>query len=178
MFYPNERIALIIDGVNLHGVGRALGFEIDYHKLRSYFVTKGKLLRASYFTTTLENEEFSSLRGLIDWLHYNGFMVHEKQAREFTDNAGNRKIKGTMNVEMAMEAFELSEHIDHLIIFTGDGELRAMVEAVQRKGVRVTVVSSLKTSPPMVSDDLRRQCDNFVEFGPSGCCRAEPEIMM
>ena len=69
-----------------------------------------------------------------------------------------------MNVEMAVEAFELSEHIDHLIIFTGDGELRAMVEAVQRKGVRVTVVSSLKTSPPMVSDDLRRQCDNFVEF--------------
>jgi len=164
MFYPNERIALIIDGVNLHGVGRALGFEIDYNKLRKHFATKGRLLRASYFTTTLENEEFSSLRGLIDWLHYNGFKVHEKQAREFTDNTGNRKIKGTMNVEMAVEAFEQSSHIDHLILFSGDGELRAMVEAVQRKGVRVTVVSSLKTAPPMVSDDLRRQADNFVDF--------------
>ena len=164
MFYPNERIALIIDGVNLHGVGRALGFEIDYNKLRKHFATKGRLLRASYFTTTLENEEFSSLRGLIDWLHYNGFKVHEKQAGEFTDNTGNRKIKGTMNVEMAVEAFEQSSHIDHLILFSGDGELRAMVEAVQRKGVRVTVVSSLKTAPPMVSDDLRRQADNFVDF--------------
>jgi len=164
MFYQNERIALIIDGVNLHGMARALGFEIDYHKLRKYFEAKGKLVRASYFTTTLENEEFSSLRGLIDWLSYNGYKVHEKQAREFTDSAGNRKVKGTMNVEMAVESYELARHIDHLILFTGDGEMRALIEAVQRRGVRVTVVSSLKTSPPMVSDDLRRQADSFVDF--------------
>jgi uncharacterized LabA/DUF88 family protein len=164
MFYPNERIALIIDGVNLHGVGRTLGFEIDYNKLRKHFATKGRLLRASYFTTTLENEEFSSLRGLIDWLHYNGFKVSSKAAREFTDSQGHRKIKGTMNVEMAVEAMELAKHVDHLVLFSGDGELRAMVGAVQRMGVRVSVVSSLKTSPPMVSDDLRRQADNFIDF--------------
>lgn len=164
MFYKDEKLALVVDGVNLHGVARALGFEIDYRKLREAFETRGKIQRAAYYTTVLEQEDFTPLRPLLDWLDYNGFQVSTKPAREYTDSSGRRRIKGSMNVEMAVDLLEIADHIDHLVLFSGDGELRAMAEAVQRRGVRVTVVSSMKTQPPMVSDDLRRQADHFIEL--------------
>ena len=164
MFYKSERTAIIIDGVNLHGVARALGFEIDYRKLREDIAQRCRLVRSDYYTTILEQEDFSPIRPLVDWLAYNGFRVHTKSAREFTDQSGRRKIKGSIHVEITVDSLALARHVDHIILFSGDGELRAMVAAVQREGCRVTVCSSLKTTPPMVSDDLRRQADDFIDF--------------
>jgi uncharacterized LabA/DUF88 family protein len=164
MFYQNERIAIFIDGVNLHGMSKALSFDIDFKKLRDSFAKKGRLMHARYYTTILESEDFSPIKPLVDWLDYNGYIVSSKLARDFTDGSGRRKVKGTMNVEMAVDALTLSANIDHLVLISGDGELRSAVEALQRQGVRVSVCSSLKTNPPMVSDDLRRQADHFIEF--------------
>lgn len=164
MFYKDERIGLMIDGVNLNGVARALEFEIDFSNLRTLFAKKGRLVFANYYTTILEGEDYSPVKPLIDWLDYNGFNVTSKVARHFTDAEGRRKIKGSMNVEMAVDAVSMAQHIDHLVLFTGDGEMRAAVEAAQKLGVRVSVCSSMKTTPTMASDDLRRQANSFIEF--------------
>ncbi len=164
MFYRDERLALFIDGSNLYATARNLGFDIDYKLLRSEFLRRGKLLRAFYYTALLENEEYSPVRPLVDWLQYNGFTMRTKPAREFTDSQGRRKVKGNMDVELAVDAMELAAHVDHMVLFSGDGDFRSLVEALQRRGVRVSVASTTRSQPPMIADDLRRQADNFIEL--------------
>lgn len=159
----SERIALFIDGSNLYATAKALAFEIDYRRLLKEFGARGRLVRAFYYTAILEDQEFSSLRPLVDWLDYNGYRVVTKPAKEFIDAAGRRKLKGNMDIELAIDALELAPHIDRAVIFSGDGDFRTLVEALQRRGVCVTVVSTLVSQPPMVADELRRQCDEFID---------------
>ncbi|MEM1236035.1 MAG: NYN domain-containing protein [Pseudomonadota bacterium] len=164
MFYRDERLALFIDGSNLYAAAKSLGFDIDYKSLRKEFMGRGKLLRAFYYTALLENDEYSPVRPLVDWLHYNGFTMVTKPAKEYTDSQGRRKVKGNMDIELTVDAMELAPHVDHIVLFSGDGDFRPLIEAVQRKGVRVSVVSTIRSSPPMIADELRRQADNFIEL--------------
>ena len=164
MFDPREKIALFIDGANLYAASKSLGFDIDYRKLLKAFQKRGSLLRAYYYTALIEDQEYSSIRPLIDWLDYNGYKVVTKPAKEFTDSLGRRKIKGNMDIELAIDAMEQSAVVDHLVIFSGDGDFTTLVEALQRKGRKVSVVSTMATQPPMIADDLRRQADHFIDL--------------
>ena len=164
MFDPREKIAIFIDGANLYATSRSLGFDIDYRRLLADFREKGYLVRAVYYTALAEDQEYSSIRPLIDWLDYNGYKVVTKPLKEFTDAQGRRRTKGNMHIELVVDAIELAEHIDHFVLFSGDGEFRYLVEALQRKGKKVTVASTVKTKPPMIADDLRRQADHFMEL--------------
>jgi uncharacterized LabA/DUF88 family protein len=161
MTVPGEKIALFIDGANLYATAKSLGFDIDYKRLLREFQSRGYLLRAFYYTAVVEDQEYSSIRPLIDWLDYNGYTVVTK---EFVDQTGRRKVKGNMDIELAVNAMEIATHIDHMVLFSGDGDFRSLVEAVQRKGVRVTVASTVSTQPPMVADELRRQADIFLDI--------------
>ena len=163
-FYPEERIGLFIDGSNLYAAARALAFDIDYKRLLDYFSGKGRLIRAFYYTALMEEQEYSPIRPLVDWLDYNGYTMVTKPTKEFTDSQGRRKIKGNMDIELAIDVMEMAERLDHIVIFSGDGDFRRLVEAVQRKGVRVSVVSTVRSQPPMVADELRRQADYFMEL--------------
>ena len=164
MIDPREKIAVFIDGANLYATSRSLGFDIDYRRLLKDFREKAYLIRAVYYTALAEDQEYSSIRPLIDWLDYNGYKVVTKPLKEFTDAQGRRKVKGNMDIELAVDAVEIAEHIDHFILFSGDGDFRYLVEALQRKGKKVTVASTVKTQPPMISDELRRQPDHFMEL--------------
>jgi len=162
--YPTEKIALFIDGANLYSAARALNFDIDYKRLLDHFMEQGQLVRAFYYTALVEDQEYSPIRPLIDWLDYNGFSLVTKAAKEYTDATGRRKVKGDMDIEIAVDVMQMAESLDHIVLFSGDGDFRRLVEAVQRKGCRVTVVSTVKSQPPMLSDDLRRQADIFMEL--------------
>lgn len=164
LFYQEERLAMFIDGANLYAAARALGFDIDYKRLRDGFANEGRLVRAFYYTALVEDQEYSPIRPLVDWLDYNGYTMVTKPTKEFTDSMGRRKIKGNMDIELAIDVMEMAEHVDHIVLFSGDGDFRRLVEAVQRKGVRVSVVSTVRSNPPMVADELRRQADAFVEL--------------
>jgi uncharacterized LabA/DUF88 family protein len=164
IFYPEERLALFIDGANLYAAAKAVGFDIDYKRLLEHFAAKGRLIRAFYYTALIDDQEYSPIRPLVDWLDYNGYTMVTKPAKEFTDSAGRRKIKGNMDIEIAIDMMEMAESVDHIVLFSGDGDFRRLVEAVQRKGVRVTVVSTVRSIPPMAADELRRQADNFIEL--------------
>jgi uncharacterized LabA/DUF88 family protein len=159
-----ERIDLFIDGANLYASAKSLGFDIDYKRLLREFQGKGRLIRAFYYTALVEDQEYSSIRPLVDWLDYNGYSVVTKAAKEFVDSTGRRKVKGNMDIELAVNAMEMADHIDHMVLFSGDGDFRSLVEAIQRKGVRVSIVSTVATQPPMVADELRRQADEFVDL--------------
>ncbi|MBI1244188.1 MAG: NYN domain-containing protein [Alphaproteobacteria bacterium] len=163
-FYPQERLALFIDGPNLYNAARALNFDIDYRRLLQLFQSKGRLIRAFYYTALAEDQDYSPIRPLVDWLDYNGFTMVTKPMKEFTDTAGRRRFRGNMDIELAVDMMDLAERIDHAVLFSGDGNFRRLVEAVQRRGVRVSVVSTIRTQPPMVADELRRQADMFVEL--------------
>jgi uncharacterized LabA/DUF88 family protein len=163
-FYPADRIALFIDGANLYSAARSLGFDIDYKRLLDMFGGKGRLIRAFYYTALLEDQEYSPLRPLVDWLDYNGYTMVTKPTKEFTDATGRRKIKGNMDIELAIDVMEMAQYLDHIVLFSGDGDFRRLVEAVQRKGVRVSVVSTVRSQPPMIADELRRQADTFIEL--------------
>ena len=163
-FAQSERTALFIDGANLYAASRHLGFDVDYRNMLEFFRSKTNVIRAYYYSALLDTEEYSPLRPLTDWLAYNGYSLVTKTAREFTDATGRRRIKGNMDVELAVDMMEQAPRIDHAVLFSGDSDFRRLVEAVQRQGVRVSVVSSVRTSPPMVADELRRQADRFVEL--------------
>ena len=163
-FREDDRLAVFIDGAHLYATSRNLGFDVDYRKLREFTMKRGRLVRMYYYAAMIENEEYSPLKPLTDWLAYNGYTLVTKAAKEFTDGAGRRRVKANMEIEIAVDMLELAPMIDHAVFFGGDGDYRRMVEAVQRKGVRVSVVSSIRTSPPMVADELRRQADCFVEL--------------
>ena len=163
-FYPEERIALFIDGANLHAAARSLGFDIDYKRLLELFGEKGRLIRAFYYTALIEDQDYSPLRPLVDWLDYNGYTMVTKPTKEFTDAMGRRKVKGNMDIELAIDVMEMAQFLDHIVLFSGDGDFRRLVEAVQKRGVRVTVVSTIRSAPPMIADELRRQADMFVEL--------------
>jgi uncharacterized LabA/DUF88 family protein len=164
MFYEQDRIGIFIDGANLYAAARGLAFDIDYKRLLDLFASKGRLIRAFYYTALLEDQEYSPLRPLVDWLDYNGYTMVTKPTKEYTDAMGRRKIKGNMDIELAIDMLEMAQHLDHAVLFSGDGDFRRLVEAVQRRGVRVTVVSTTRSQPPMVSDELRRQADRFLEL--------------
>src|SRR5882757_240435 len=165
VFMPHsDKIAVFIDGANLHATAKALGFDMDYRRLLKEFHGRGTLVRAYYYTAVIEDLEFSSIRPLIDWLDYNGYTVVTKASKEFFDANGRRKVKGSMDVELAVDAMELAGHVDQIVLFSGDGDFRSLVEAVQRRGVRVTVVSTISTQPPMIADELRRQADVFTDL--------------
>ncbi|MDE5456698.1 NYN domain-containing protein [Bradyrhizobium sp. CSA112] len=164
MSSKSNRIALFIDGANLHATARTLGFDIDFKRLLKEFEGHGSLLRAFYYTAVIEDQEYSSLRPLTDWLSYNGYTVVTKAVKEFTDASGRRKAKANMNIELTIDAMELAEHVDQIVLFSGDGDFRSLVEAVQRRGVRVTVISTISSQPPMIADELRRQADVFTDL--------------
>ena len=163
-FYPDERVALFIDGSNLYATAKALGFDIDYKRLLGYFRNRARLVRAIYYTALMDDAEYSPIRPLIDWLDYNGYKVVTKPAKEFTDSMGRRKVKGNMDIELAIDAMQLSDNLDHIVLFSGDGDFRSLISAVQSKGRRTSVVSTLTTRPPMVADELRRQTDQFIDL--------------
>ena len=160
----SSRIVLFIDGANLYATAKALGFDIDYKRLLADFRTRGTLVRAFYYTAIIEDQEYSSIRPLVDWLDYNGYTVVTKATKEFIDASGRRKVKGSMDIELAVDAMELAGQIDQMMLFSGNGDFRSLVAAVQRRGVRVTVVSTIATQPPMIADDLRRQADVFIDL--------------
>ena len=162
--YPEDRTALFIDGANLYSAARALQFDIDYKKLLVEFRHRTRLIRAIYYTALLEDQDFSPIRPLVDWLDYNGYALSTKPAKEYQDGAGRRRIKGDMDVEIAVDMMELSANLDHAILFSGDGDFRSLVAAVQRRGVRVSVVSTVRSNPPMAADELRRQADTFIDL--------------
>jgi uncharacterized LabA/DUF88 family protein len=164
LFYPQERLGLFIDGANLYAAARSLGFDIDYKRLLDLFASKGHLVRAFYYTALVEDQEYSPIRPLVDWLDYNGYTMVTKPTKEFTDAFGRRKIKGNMDIELAIDVMEMAPFLDHIVVFSGDGDFRRLVEAVQHKGKRVSVVSTIRSTPPMVADELRRQADNFMEL--------------
>ncbi len=164
IFCPQERLALFVDGANLYGTAKALGFDIDYKRLLNLFAAKGQLLRAFYYTALVEEQDYSPIRPLVDWLDYNGFTMVTKPAKEYTDQAGRRRVRSNMDIELTIDMLEMAAHVNHVVLFSGDGDFRKLVEATQRKGVRVSVVSTIKTQPAMVADELRRAADNFIDL--------------
>jgi len=163
-FYGQERVALFIDGANLYAAARSLGFDIDYKRLLEVFSSRCNLVRALYYTALVEDQEYSPIRPLVDWLDYNGYTMVTKPTKEFTDATGRRKVKGNMDIELAVDVMEMVDHLDHIVLFSGDGDFRRRVEAIQRRGRRVTVVSTLRSQPPMIADELRRQADMFIDL--------------
>jgi uncharacterized LabA/DUF88 family protein len=159
-----NRTALFIDGANLYSTAKALGLDIDYRRLLKEFQSHGTLVRAFYYTVVNEDPEFSSIRPLLDWLDYNGFTVVTKPTKEFIDADGHRKVKGNMDIELAVDAMEVASRVDHIVLFSGDGDFRRLVEVVQRRGVRVTVVSTISSQPSAIADELRRQADAFTDL--------------
>jgi uncharacterized LabA/DUF88 family protein len=162
-FHKNERVAIFIDGANLHATARALGFEVDFRRLLVLFQQCARLVRASYYTP-LSDEEASNIKPLLDWLAYNGYNVVTKPVMFALDGDGCRRARGSMEIDLAVDALVLAASVDHIVLFSGDGDFRCLVAVLQERGKRVSVVSTLQSQPPMVADELRRQADQFVEL--------------
>jgi uncharacterized LabA/DUF88 family protein len=155
-----ETVTLFIDGANLYASAKLLGLNIDFRRLLREFQSRGDVLGAFYYTSVIEDQEYSSLRPLLDWLSHNGYSVVTKPTEEFVDANGQRRLKGNMDIELTVAAMEIAPRIKRMVLFSGDSDFTALVEAMQRCGVRVTVVSTVA----MVADRLRQQADQFIDL--------------
>jgi uncharacterized LabA/DUF88 family protein len=164
IFDAGDRVALFIDGANLYQSARALGFDIDYKRLLAAFSERARLARAFYYTALLDEQEYSPIRPLVDWLDYNGYTMVTKPLKEYSAGPGRRKFKGNMDVEIAVDVLEMAAYFDHAVLFSGDGDFRRLIDGVQRRGRKMSVVSTIRTQPPMVADELRRQADHFIDL--------------
>lgn len=173
-FYKDERLSLFIDGANLYSAARSLGLDIDFKKLLGEFRKRGRLLRANYYTTILETDEHNPVKPLVDWLSYNGFNTVTKVAREYTDREGRRRVRGNMDVELATDMLLAANYLDHIVLFSGNSDFRRVVEAITAKGVRLTVISTVKSQPQMIGDELRREADVFIDLDELGELVARP----
>jgi len=160
----NERIALFIDGTSLYASTKSLGFDIDYSRLLDHFGKSARLVRAFYYTTIYEGQDYNPVRPLADWLDYNGYTLVAKYAREFTDSQGRKRTKHSVAIDIAVDMMEIAPHIDHAVLFSGDGDFKRLIDAVQRKGVQTTVISTAHSHSPMIADDLRRKVDHFIDL--------------
>jgi uncharacterized LabA/DUF88 family protein len=163
----NRRIGLFIDGANMYSTMRKLRWDMDYQKLFDLFNSRGDVVYAGYYTAVLANRADSGVGKLIDWLDYHSWNVVTKPAKEYTTDDGERRIKGNMDMELAIDALIHSSHLDHVVLGTGDGDFKVLVQELQRKGIGVTVLSSLfrpEGSSPICSDELRRQANFFVKI--------------
>lgn len=163
-FHTHEKTSVFIDGSNLFATAKMLDFDLDYKKLLNWVKQRSLFVGAYYYTALIEDQDYSPVRPLVDWLDYNGFTIVTKPTKEFVNEHGQRKIRSNMDIELAVDMMEIASHVDHIILFSGNGDFRRLVEAVQKKGRRVTVVSTMKTSPPMVADELRRQANDFIDL--------------
>lgn len=164
LIHPDEKVIVLIDGANLHSTMKTLSFDMDYRKLHDVFSGLGRFVRANYYTAMVEEQDFSPIRPLVDWLDYNGYSVVTKPAKEYTDTNGRRRYKGDMDIEIAVDLLQAADYADHAFLFSGDGDFVAAIEAAKRRGLRVTVVSTIKSNPPMASDEIRRAADNFLDL--------------
>lgn len=164
-FRPTETTYLLIDGVALHHASRANGISVDFKRLLQWLRERTRLVRAIYFTALVEeDDEVISVKPLVDWLDYNGYMTVTKAARIYSNEDGTRRVKGSMNVEIAMMMAELAGIAEHIVLASGDADLIPAVKYVQQRGSRVSVISTLHSRPPCVSDDLRRQTDDYIDI--------------
>ncbi|MEP4377509.1 MAG: NYN domain-containing protein [Alphaproteobacteria bacterium] len=163
MLNSSEKTVVFIDGANLYATARGLDFDIDYKKLLALFQDNSNLMRAYYYTVLIEDQEYSPIRPLVDWLDYNGYTLITKPAKDFTDSNGRRRIRNSIDVDLAVDMLEIADQVDHVVLFSGDSEYRRLIEAVQRRGARVTVVSTTAGNTASVADELRRQADRFVD---------------
>jgi uncharacterized LabA/DUF88 family protein len=162
---PAGKSAVFIDGQSLRHAAKALNFDVDFKRLLNEFQRRGQIVRAYFYTAVPENDEYNAIQSLLDWLDYNGFTVRTKPLRDSDDGEGRRRTKRSMGIELAVDAMEIAEYVGNVVLFSGDGNFRSLVEALQRRGVFVTVVSSLRTKPaPMIADELRRQANAFLEL--------------
>ncbi len=157
-------MAVFIDGANLYAAAKALEFDIDYKNLLKWLSNRSRLVRAYYYTALIDDQEYSPVKPLADWLDYNGYTMVTKPVKEYTDAAGRKKIKSNMNIDLAVDAMEIADQVDHIVLFSGDGDFKRLIQALQRKSVRVTVISTTETQPSMIADELRRQSDLFMEL--------------
>lgn len=159
-----NKTALFIDGSNTHATAKALRLDIDYARVRAYY--KDTLLRAYYYTAVLpDTEGFVSIKPLIDYLSYNGYSVVTKPTKTYTDEVtGQTRVKGNMDLDIAVQAMQIAPYIQHAVFFTGDGDFKPLILAMQGIGVRCDVVSSIETEPSMCADELRRACDVFTDM--------------
>jgi uncharacterized LabA/DUF88 family protein len=163
-FYYNERTALFIDGADLDATCKALGFHVDFKKVLELFRSTTRLIRATYYALYSEQQEYSPVRPLVDWLGYNGYMTMSKPAKEISDSVGRHYVANSIAVELTIDALQLAPALDHVVLFSGSADFRSLLAALQKSGRRVTVISSRKAAERSVSDELRRQCDQFVEL--------------
>ena len=162
-FNPNDRMALFIDGPNFYGSIRDVGIKVDYTRMLNFFQDKARLIRAYYYTALMEDrseERNDFLRRLTDWLSFNGYTVITKPTKIFSDASGGHVMKGNMDIEIAIDMLDMAQHIDHAVLCSGDGDFRRLVEAVQRRGVRVSIVSTEQ----MLASELKRQADEFIDL--------------
>ena len=162
--YKEERVECFIDGSNMHAATKALGYVVDYKLLLELIKSYSRLMRISYYTAMLSTEEHNPLKPLVDYFAYNGYNMVTKDAKTFTNDDGTKWTKGNVDVELAVDTLKAATFVDHVVLFTGDGDFRALVQALQEMRVRVTVISTIVSKPAMCADELRKQADSFIDL--------------
>lgn len=161
--HARDRLQVFMDGQNLYGTLRTFDRKMDFKVVMDTLKAETRLVRAQYFTTIRPHQDNEKTYSVLDFLAFNGYTVHRKFIRDNIEMGGHVRSKGSIIGEMTAAMIDAADNgTDHIVLFSGDGELTAAIEACKRRDCRVTLVSSERTR--VVSEDLRRACDNYVDL--------------
>jgi uncharacterized LabA/DUF88 family protein len=157
---PLDRVAIFIDGENIHYSAKHLNMRLDYLKLCRKLAGKRRLVRAYFYTAVSTQSE-----GKIDFINFlklNGFTVVTREVKSFNESDGSsRSIRGALDMEMAMDVMDLCPTLDTVILCTGDGDFCPLVTAVARRGKHVELCALRE----MTSTDLIAAADTYTDLG-------------
>ncbi len=154
-----DRVAIFIDGENIHYSAKHLNMRLDYLKLCSKLAGNRRLVR-SYFYTAVSNQSEGKI-DFINFLKLNGFSVITREIKSFNDgDHSTRNVRGSLDMEMAIDALEMSNKLDTVILCTGDGDFKPLVTALGRKGVHVEVCALRE----MTSTELIATADVYTDL--------------
>jgi len=164
MFHTSEKLAVLIDGHALNAFAYGLGMKIDYRKLKVQFARSSKLTSIKYYAGVDFSRGENPYVKLLDWLDYNGYRVHIKEARSFVNGDGERNVKGSVIVDLSIDLVLVARHVDHVVLVSAHGDLTYPILQAKRLGARVTLLSSLNAEGVRPADELRQVADEFIEL--------------
>jgi len=154
-----DRVAIFIDGENIHYSAKHLNMRMDYLKLCKILAGSRRLVR-SYFYTAVSNQSEGKI-DFINFLKLNGFKVVTREVKSFSEGDGaTRSVRNALDMQMALDVIEMSEHLDTVVLCTGDGDFRPLVDALVRKGKHVEVCGLRE----MTSTDLIAGSDVYIDL--------------
>lgn len=153
--HEGQRVAVLADSQNLYHSSHSLySRNIDYETLLDTVVADRELVRAIAYVIRADSPNEEEFFEAIEEI---GFEPKIKDIKTFADGTK----KADWDVGMSLDAVTLADHVDTVVLCTGDGDFSRLVSHLRHEGVRVEVMAFDSST----AEELKDAADTFIDLG-------------